>query len=670
MAPRKQKNKSKKSAKNSNKTPFFNTSSFLGWALKWAFVAALWAGIFLGALCAWYAQELPDITQKANFERKNSITVKAADGSVIARYGEIRGNSITVEEMPAHLIYAVLAIEDRRFYTHFGIDPFGLVRAMGKNVIHGRYVQGGSTITQQLAKNLFLSQERTFKRKIQEAMLALWLEYELTKDEILSAYLNRVYMGSGTYGVDAAARLYFNKDIKDINLQEAAKLAGLLKAPSRYSPLNNPGLSKERADIVLNAMVDAGYIEKEDAENFTKVPPVPAPKPTGGNAERYFSDWVVDGLEDLIGTPQEDIIIETTMDSKIQQAAEEALLKAILENGEAKQISQGAVIAMRPDGRVLAMVGGRDYAASQFNRAVQAKRQPGSSFKPYVYLAALEYGLRRDDLFMDQKITEGKYRPQNFGGEYYGEVPMGVALMLSLNTVAFQIAKLVGPEHIVDTARRLGIISQLNPDLSLALGTNEVSLLEHATAYAALANGGGSVFPYAITKITGKDGTLYYQKREDRARRRVADANLVAELSSMMQQVLENGTGQRARLPWPASGKTGTSQDSRDAWFMGFTNEIVAGVWMGNDDYSPMKNVTGGSYPADVWKQTMLAARGRYAPVRPSAGFSDNFESLINRFTGSDEGDQYRYRREAEEEEIRWNDGTTSRIPANSDYNN
>ena len=655
MARRKPAKKPKKSRK--------HPPSFLRSAVKWLFVVGLWAGIFLAGVCAWYAQELPDITQKASFERKNSITVKAIDGSTIARYGEVRGNTVTVEDMPPYLVYAVLAIEDRRFYSHFGLDPLGLVRAVFTNLFHGRLVQGGSTITQQLAKNLFLSQERTLKRKIQEAMLALWLEHELTKDEILSAYLNRVYMGSGIYGVDAAARLYFNKDVRDINLQEAATLAGLLKAPSRYSPLNNPGLSKERADTVLNAMVDAGYIEKKDAENYTNAPPVPKAKPAGSNAERYFADWVVDGLEDLIGTPQGDIIIETTLDPKIQQAAEEGLLKALTEHGEEKHITQGAVIAMRPDGRVLAMVGGRDYAQSQFNRAVQARRQPGSSFKPYVYLAGLEYGLAPDDIFMDAPITEGRYRPQNFGGEYYGKVPLKVALMLSLNTVSYQIAKMVGPEHIVDVARRLGIISQLNPDLSLALGTNEVSLLEHTTAYAALANGGNAAFPYAILKITGKDGTLYYQKREERGRRRVADAGLVSTLASMMQQVLENGTGQRAKLPWPASGKTGTSQDSRDAWFMGFTGETVTGVWMGNDDYSPMKAVTGGSFPADVWRQTMLAARGRYAPVTSSGfDFSNSFEDLIGRFTGGDSPDQYRYERAAQEEEIFWNDGTTQKI--------
>lgn len=658
----------KKTRKNSKKPK--SRSSFLRTIVKWLFVLGLWAGIFVGGVCAWYAGDLPDITKKANFDRKNSITVKAADGSIIARYGEIRGESVTVEDMPPYLVYAVLAIEDRRFYSHFGVDPIGLLRAMFTNFTKGHFVQGGSTITQQLAKNLFLSQERTMKRKIQEAMLAVWIENELTKDEILSAYLNRVYMGSGIYGVDAAARLYFNKDIKDINLLQAATLAGLLKAPSRYSPLNNPGLSKERAKIVMNSMVDAGFITKEDAENYTKAPPVPVTKPSGGNAAKYYADWVVDGLEDLIGTPQEDIIIETAMDTKIQAAAERALMKAILENGEKKKISQGAVVAMRPDGRVLAMVGGRDYAYSQFNRATQAKRQPGSSFKPYVYLAGLESGLTPDTLFMDEPITVGRYRPHNFGGEYYGEVPMSVALMLSLNTVAFQIAKMVGPDHIVDTAKRLGIISPLQPDLSLALGSNEVTLLEHTTAYAALANGGGSAFPYAITKITGEDGTLYYQRREERERRRVADAHHVAELSTMMQQVLENGTGQRARLPWPASGKTGTSQESRDAWFMGFTSEMATGVWMGNDDDTPMKAVTGGSFPADVWKATMVAGRGRYAPVRtPGSDFTGSFTDLINRFAGDLDPDQYRYEREGGED-IDWQQNPSKpRIPETKHYN-
>lgn len=654
----------KKKAKKSKKSD----NSLIKFLLKWTVVIGLWTGIILAGVCAWYAQELPDITKKANLERQHSITVKAADGSVIARYGDITGDMLTVDEMPEHLVQAVLATEDRRFYFHFGVDPFGLIRAMFTNASEGKFVQGGSTITQQLAKNLFLSQERTIKRKIQEAMLAVWLEYKLSKDEILSAYLNRVYMGSGTYGVDAASKLYFNKNVKDLSLQESAILAGLLKAPSRYSPINNPGLSKDRADVVLNAMVDAGYITKDEAENLTKVPPKPNQKPSTGGAAKYFADWVVDGLDDLIGTPEEDIIVTTTMDTAIQSTAEETLIKILMEHGEEKKISQGAVVVMRPNGQVVAMVGGRDYSLSQFNRAVQAKRQPGSSFKPYVYLAALEGGWSRNDIIMDEPFTEGKYRPQNFGGEYYGEVPVEVALMLSLNTVAVRLAKSIGPDHIVDVAHRLGIISVLKPDLSIALGSNEVSLLEHTTAYSALASGGVSAFPFAITKITNEDGSNLYYQRRDRGGRRVADSGLVAELSSMMQLVITNGTGQRARLGWPASGKTGTSQDSRDAWFMGFDNQLVAGVWLGNDDNSPMKNITGGSYPADIWRTVMAKGHGRYPAVATTSGsFSSNFEDLISRFTSGDGGSPGTYEEPfIQQRPSSPRDGT---VPGNKHYN-
>ncbi len=585
-------------------------------------------------LFGWYALELPSITRNANFERKASITVKAMDGSIIATYGDLKGNNISAKDLPKNLIYAVLATEDRRFYSHWGVDFVGMARAMTVNLAHGKFVQGGSTITQQLAKNLFLSQERTLKRKIQEAMLAMWLEHELTKDEILSAYLNRVYMGSGTYGVDAATRLYYHKDVKDLTLRESATLAGLLKAPSRYSPIGNPELSRQRTETVLKTMADAGYITDIQAKELTQSVPVPEEKPANGDTARYYADWIVDSLQDLIGAPEEDIIVETTMDPAVQKVAGESLTKTILENGADRKISQGAVVVMTPTGQVVAMVGGYNYRDNQFNRATQALRQPGSSFKPFVYMAALESGYTPDDVILDAPFEEGRYRPKNFGNEYYGEVTLSTALMLSLNTVSVRLVKAIGPQKVIDVARRMGISSPLNNDLSQALGTNTLPPLEMAGAYAAIANGGMAIHPFGINKITSKEGKLYYVRQAPHEVMRVADPNVLRTLTGMMQNVIEYGTGQAAKLPWPAYGKTGTSQGSRDAWFIGFTPELVTAVWMGNDDNTPMKAVTGGSFPARVWRDVMVSAHGRYPAVNYGGSWTAGFDSLMSRLAG------------------------------------
>lgn len=635
--------------------------------MKWTFVLGLWAGIFVLGICAYYAAELPDITENASFERKSSIIVKDMNGEIVAHYGDIVGNQITINDIPPHLVHAVLATEDRRFYYHFGIDPIGLARAMFTNVTQQGVVQGGSTITQQLAKNLFLSRERTLKRKIQEAMLAIWLENQLTKDEILSAYLNRVYLGSGTYGVDAASKLYFKKPVKDISIREAATLAGLLKAPSRYSPLANPSLSRQRTDTVLNAMIDAGYLTKDEQNGLTTKIPTPNRKPDG-TGERYYTDWIVDQIDELIGTPQEDLIIETTMNPKIQTFAEESLARHIRENGEESHMSQGAVIVMRPNGAVLAVVGGKDYAESQFNRATQAMRQPGSSFKPFVYLTALEYGWRPTDTIMDEPITRGRYRPKNFKNQYYGEVDLLTALTLSLNTVSYQLTKQLTPAAVIDTARRLGIEEELDADLSLALGTNELRPIELIGAYASIANGGVTVKPYGITKIIGEDGTVYYERQEKRGKRMI-DPKAISDLTMMMQSVVENGTGRGANFGAGAAGKTGTSQESRDAWFMGFTDRLVTGVWVGNDDNTPMKRVTGGSFPARIWRDVMSQSNGIYAPLRYNVGFFEGFQQMISRWSGpqtyedhvaENSGEPSRFEKQAEQSSIdqdsRYND--------------
>jgi len=599
---------------------------------KFFFVAGLWVGIVLALVLAWYATELPGITESAEFERKTSIIMKDKRGKVLTRYGEAIGQQVTVADVPDHLVQAIMAIEDRRFYRHFGVDVLGVARAMVVNVQRGSFVQGGSTITQQLAKNLFLTRERTLKRKIQEAMLAIWLEYELSKDEILSAYLNRVYLGGGTYGVDAASNLYFNKSVKDITLRESAVLAGLLKAPSRYSPTNNPSLALQRSKVVLNAMAAAGYISEDEAHDLKQLPPKPNRKPTGADSVRYFTDWVVDGLENLIGTPQEDLIITTTLDSKAQEIAQSTLLKVLMKNGEAKNMSQGAIVMMAMDGSVVAIVGGRDYGLSQFNRATQAKRPPGSSFKPFVFLTALQKGWNENDKILDAKFTKGRYKPKNFGHSYYGQVSLRVALSKSLNTAAVRLAKAVGIGSVMNTAKSLGIYSEMEPDLSLALGSSGITLLEMATAYTVIGNGGYKVFPYGILKIEGESsGTVYYERPKRQKHPKVIRDNALRSLYLMMQSVVEVGSGKKAKTKFPVAGKTGTSQESRDALFVGFSDELATAVWLGNDDNSPMVKVTGGSYPAQIWRDVMTRTRGRHPKSRK--GFlmqRGAFFSLLN----------------------------------------
>ena len=623
----------------------------------------------MALVLAWYAQELPSITESAEFERKTSITVQTKGSEVLHRYGEVVGNSVTIADVPPHLVQAVMAIEDRRFYKHFGIDVLGVARAMFVNVKKQRFVQGGSTITQQLAKNLFLTQERTLKRKIQEAMLAIWLEYELSKDEILSAYLNRVYMGGGTYGVEAASQLYFKKPVGEITLRESAILAGLLKAPSRYSPTNNPSLALQRSRVVLGAMVDAGYISADEAADLKKLPPKPNRKPTGADSVRYFTDWVIDGLEDIIGTPQEDLIITTTLNKRAQNAAQAALVKTLLRDGEEKNMTQGAAVMMAMDGAVVAIVGGRDYGLSQFNRATQAKRPPGSSFKPFVYLTALQQGWSESDLIEDEPFTEGRYRPKNFGHKYYGEVDLQTSMAFSLNTAAVRLAKILGIGNVMNTARSLGIYSDLEPDLSLALGSSGVSLLEMTTAYTVIGNGGYKVFPYGIVKIEGKSGTIYYERPARQKHQKVIDDASLASLHLMMQGVVEVGTGRGALTSFPVAGKTGTSQESRDALFIGFSDEIAAGIWVGNDDNSPMVKVTGGGYPARIWREAMSKTRGQYPKVDRRLFGRDDFFSLLGQLTEgpiewgfSDRNDrEIRFRRKANtdtshEDKRRYND--------------
>lgn len=618
-----------------------NDESFMGGfvkgTFKWVFVFGLWAALALGLVLAWFAKDLPDITKQMAFERRPTITIKANDGSIIDRYGDIKGETISVKDLPPYVPQAILAIEDRRFYYHFGIDPVGIIRAFGVNMVKGGFVQGGSTITQQLAKNLFLSRDRTLKRKIQEAMLAVWLETKLSKDEILSAYLNRVYLGGGAYGIDAAANIYFNKPARELSVREAATIAGLLKAPSRYSPSANPSLSAQRTHVVLQAMEDAGYLDKAEFKKFDKLPPIPPRKPSSGDTLRYFTDYIVGQIEALTGIPEQDIVVETTLDKDIQAQAESAITKAVLTYGEKYKLSQGAAMVMSLDGAVVAMVGGRDYDLSEYNRATNALRSPGSSFKPIVYLSALEHGWNPNSTIVDEPITTGKYRPQNYGNEYYGEVTLTQALTRSLNTVAYNLIKNVGPDNVIGLARRLGITADLEPNLSLALGSNGVPMIQMVTAYATLGRGGLAVEPFAIIRIKDKDGKVLFEQPAQRDARQVVQRGLIYQITGMMQSVVRYGTGQAAQGPYVAAGKTGTSQDFRDAWFIGFTNKYAAAVWVGNDDNSPMKRVTGGMIPASAWREIMTVATSKPTKTYYSINTIENdfsFQDLIGNLIG------------------------------------
>ena len=603
---------------------------------RWSLVAAVWGFVLLGSVLAFYATDLPDIGGLARATRQPSISLLAADGSPISSTGEVYGRSVTVAQLPPVLPHAVLAVEDRRFYSHWGIDLRGLARALWVNLRAGGVIQGGSTITQQLAKVLFLTPERTLKRKAQEALLALWLERRFTKDEILSLYLNRVYLGSGTYGVDAAARRYFDKAASEVTLYEAAQLAGLLKAPSRYNPVSDYQRAGQRTRVVLNVMVDAGFISADEARQALASKPG-RPRLAGRRA-RYFADWVMGQIGDYVGRIDSDLAVVTTLDPRLQNIAEDELTAMLADAGARRGAGQGAFVALTPDGAVRAMVGGRDYGESQFNRSVQALRQPGSAFKVFVYLAAMESGWRPDDRLIDSPVAVGNWEPRNYGGRYYGDVTLREAFARSLNSVSVRLTEQVGRERVAEVARRLGITSDLEVAPSLALGASEVTLLELTNAYATFANRGRGVWPYGILEIRDVTGRVIYRRRGEGSGVLVG-AHDVDQMTNLMTASVEWGTGKAAKIGRPAAGKTGTSQDFRDAWFVGFTRELVAGAWFGNDDGRPMTKVTGGGLPAKLWARIMTRALENHAP-QPLAGgavavaVSDQIEGFLDRLIG------------------------------------
>ena len=474
--------------------------------------------------------------------------------------------------------------------------------------------QGGSTITQQLAKNLFLTQERTVSRKLQEVVLALWLEHKFSKAQILELYLNRVYFGSGAYGIEAAAQRYFGKSARKLTLPEAAMLAGLVQSPSRLAPNRNPDGAERRAGLVIAAMAEQKMIG-DDAAKRALITPAQAQKPSGGGSVNYVADWVMDAVDDLIGHVDQDIVVETTIDPALQSAAEQSLDDALAQKGDKLNIGQGALVAMTPDGVVRALVGGRNYGDSQFNRAIDAKRQPGSSFKPFVYLTALEHGLTPDTVREDAPISVKGWKPENYEREYLGPVTLTQALANSLNTVSVRLTLEVGPDAVARTAYRLGIESKLEPNASIALGTSEVSVFEMVSAYATFANGGLAVAPHVVERIRSADGKTLYA-RAPQPLGRIVDARYVAMMNTMMHETLVSGTARRADLPgWQAAGKTGTTEDFRDAWFIGYTSHLVTGIWLGNDDNSPTKKAVGGGLPVEIWSRFMKAAHQGVAPA-------------------------------------------------------
>ncbi|MFF9551302.1 transglycosylase domain-containing protein [Methylobacterium fujisawaense] len=588
--------------------------SWLGRIVYGTVVLGLWGVIGLAGLIAYHASQLPPIDQLAVPKRPPNIAILASDGSLLANRGETGGRVVSIKELPPYLPRAFVAIEDRRFYQHFGVDPVGILRAIGQNLTRRGVAQGGSTLTQQLAKNLFLTQERTASRKIQEAILALWLEHKYTKDEILELYLNRVYFGAGAYGVEAAAQRYFGKPAKEVSLAQAAMLGGLVQAPSRLAPNRNLPAAQARAAQVLAAMQELGFAAPQDVKVALAQPAKPT-NARGGGSANYVADLVMDVLDDYVGKFDTDITVQTTVDPVLQAAAEKVLTDELNAKGARFNVGQGALVSMRPDGAIRALIGGRDYAQSQFNRATTAKRQPGSSFKPFVYLAAVEHGATPDTVREDAPVRIGNWAPENYSHRYEGPVTLRTALAHSLNTVAVRLGQEVGPKTVVQTAQRLGITSPLQANGSIALGTSEVTLLEMVGAYGAFANGGTGVIPYVVTAVKSQGGKVLY-KRSDNGLGRVIDANADGMMNAMMHEVFVSGTGKKADIPgWDLAGKSGTTQDYRDAWFIGFSGSLVTGVWLGNDDGELTKKVTGGNLPAEIWKSYMTQALKGQTPV-------------------------------------------------------
>lgn len=604
------------------------------WWFKKLLTAALLVLAILSIYIAYCYVTLPDINVAISRTRQPSTTIIAENGNEIYTFGNSFSEVIYLEDLPYYVPASVVDVEDRRFYSHFGFDVIGFARAALTNVMQRRFAQGASTITQQVAKNLFLTPQKNIKRKVQELLLAFWLENKFSKEQILTLYLNRVYLGAGTYGIEAAANRYFGKSSRDLSLKEAAVLAGMLKAPSRYNPIANPTKAAERAKIVLNLMLKHGSITQIEMDKAIKEPLHDFTKYKVEGA-RHFADMVYNEVNAYIGERNQDIYVSTTLDQDLQQKAEWILRDAVL-NHKDKNISEGAVVILDYNGAIKALVGGIDYNKSQFNRAVQAIRQPGSAFKPFVYITALQQGLKPTSLIDDVPVQIGHWKPENYDKKYYGQVTLSDALTRSLNLATINLAEQLSRKNIIRNARKMGITTPLDDTPALALGSAEVKVIDMASAYAVIANGGKATWPYAISEIYSKDGVQLYQ-RDFSEPLQILDEDTVNEITQMLKNVIDNGTGRRAKLPVFAAGKTGTTQDYRDAWFVGWTDQYIAAVWLGNDDNSPMKGVGGSSLPALIWKKIMLTTldikpQPENTPVSASSQVKTKTKSFWNLF--------------------------------------
>lgn len=570
---------------------------------------------------------LPSREALWTLNREAAVEFIDRNGATIAVRGPRYGKAVRNAELPKHVVNAFIAAEDKNFLAHQGVDYTAIFRATMENVRAGRTVQGGSTITQQLVKNLFLTPDQTIKRKAQEAKLANDLEQMLSKEEILELYLNRIYLGAGAYGLDAASRTYFNKDPKDLTVAEAAMLAAFPKAPSRFANQAATPKARDRQHYVLDQMVEAGFLTREEAADAKRQVLTFAT-----DRKDLFSghalDYAVERVHELVPNPPPDLVIKVTLDVDLQAKAQAAVEKGIATMGKEKKASEAAAILMETNGAIRAMVGGRNYGESKFNRATQARRQPGSAFKMFVFAAALEAGMTPQTVRYDMPIQIGNWRPRNYGGEYRGAVTLSEALSASLNTVAAQVGYEIGIEKVTALAREFGVKSQLHNYPSITLGSDEVTLLDMTTGYGVLARNGLQISPYIIEEIRNSRGDLLYSNPLVQSQRLYRE-DLAEEMTGMLSRVVVAGTGRAAQIPgWDVAGKTGTSQDWRDAWFIGYTTRYIGGVWVGNDDDKPMVKVTGGDMPARIFAQMVEPALQGLSPESlPGAKSSEDFLS-------------------------------------------
>ncbi|MBT8471944.1 MAG: PBP1A family penicillin-binding protein [Marinicaulis sp.] len=590
-------------------------------------VVCLTALIGAAVLFIYVARDLPDTGNLWSSDSAQRITLLADDGSPLLVQGAGFGEPIRLAELPVHLPEAILAVEDRNFYHHFGVNPVSILRALSVNARSGEIVQGGSTITQQLAKNVFLSPDRTFKRKLQELLLAFWLEQKFSKQEILTLYLNRIYFGAGAYGVDAASYRYFGKSARNVSVSEAAILAGLIKAPSRYAPTSNPVTAGKRARLVIDQMVDAGFLTRQDADAAVREPVALAGSPDA--AAPYFVDYALQEARKLASGIDANLIVRTSFNRNTQIAAEMGLIAGVALAPDDLKDVQTALVILDGEGAVKAMIGGRDYRESQFNRATQARRQPGSAFKPIVYLAALNVGYGPNDIVLDAPVSIGAWSPANYNDKYFGEATLRDGLARSMNAAAVRVQEHVGRDQVRQAARDLGWTGALNPGPALALGTDAISPLQLAGIYAPFMNGGFRIAPHVVERIETDSGELIYERKGAFIEQAIAPS-VARKLDEMLQAVVETGTGGAAEIPgYRSAGKTGTTQDNRDAWFAGYAGNLVGVVWVGHDDNSPMDGVTGGRAPALIWREAMARALPPIAIATLAAPTNDPIAEIL-----------------------------------------